>query len=78
MATSTIEDIEKKIKQLSRSEQLYLFERLAHQIRVDALNEQKTIEAQLTAMAFDPEIQLEIRKINSEFTGTELDGLVKV
>jgi len=78
MATSTIEDIEKKIKQLSRSEQLCLFERLAHQIRVDALNEQKTIEAQLTAMAFDPEIRLEIRKINSEFTGTELDGLVKV
>jgi hypothetical protein len=78
MATSTIEDIEKKIKQLSRDEQLCLFERLAHQIRGDALNKQKTIEAQLTAMAFDPEIQLEIRKINSEFTGTELDGLVKV
>lgn len=78
MATSTIEDIEKKIKQLPRSEQLCLFERLAHQLRGDALNKQKTIEAQLTAMALDPEIQLEIRKINSEFTGTELDGLVKV
>jgi len=78
MATSTIEDIEKKIKQLPRSEQLCLFERLAHQLRGDALNKQKTIEAQITAMAFDPEIQLEIRKINSEFTGTELDGLVKV
>ena len=78
MTTSTIEDIEKKIKQLSRSEQLCLFERLAHQIRGNASNEQKNIEAQLTAMAFDPEIQLEIRKINSEFTGTELDGLVKV
>ena len=78
MATSTIKDIEKKIKQLPRSEQLCLFERLAHQLRGDALNKQKTIEAQLTAMAFDPEIQLEIRKINSEFTGTELDGLVKV
>jgi len=46
--------------------------------RGEVLNKQKTIEAQLTAMAFDPEIQLEIRKINSEFTGTELDGLVKV
>lgn len=57
MATSTIEDIEKKIKELSRDEQLCLFERLAHQIRGDALNKQKTIEAQLTAMAFDPEIQ---------------------
>ena len=78
MTTSTIEDIEKKIKQLSRSEQLCLFERLAHQIRGNASNEQKNIEAQLTAMAFDPEIQLEIRKINSEFTGAELDGLVKV
>lgn len=78
MATATIEDIEKKIKQLSRDEQLCLFERLAHQIRGDVLNKQKTIEAQLTAMAFDPEIQREIRKINSEFTGTELDGLVKV
>lgn len=78
MATSTIEDIEKKIKELSRDEQLCLFERLVHQMRGDALNKQKTIEAQLTAMAFDPEIQLEIRKINSEFTGTELDGLVKV
>ena len=78
MATSTIEDIEKKIKQLSREEQFCLFERLAHQISGDVLNKQKTIEAQLTAMAFDPEIQREIRKINSEFTGTELDGLVKV
>lgn len=78
MATSNIEDIEKKIKELSRDEQLCLFERLAHKMRGDALNKQKTIEAQLTAMAFDPEIQLEIRKINSEFTGTELDGLVKV
>ncbi len=78
MATSTIEDIEKKINELSRDEQLCLFERLAHQIKGDVLNKQKTIEAQLTAMAFDPEIQREIRKINSEFTGTELDGLVKV
>ena len=78
MATSTIEDIEEKIKQLSRAEQLRLFERLAHQMRGDALNKQKTIEDQLAAMACDPEIQREIRKINSEFTGTELDGLVKV
>ena len=78
MAPSTIEDIEKKIMELSRDEQLCLFERFAHKMRGDALNKQKTIEAQLTAMAFDPEIQLEIRKINSEFTGTELDGLVKV
>lgn len=65
MATSTIEDIEKKIKELSRDEQLCLFERLAHQMRGNALNKQKTIEAQLTAMAFDPEIQLEIRKIEN-------------
>ena len=78
MATSTIEDIEKKFKQLSRDEQLCLFERLAHQIRGYVLNKQKTIEIQLTAMAFDPEIQREIRKINSEFAGTELDGFVKV
>ena len=41
MATSTIEDIEKKIKQLSREEQFCLFERLAHQLRGDVLNKQK-------------------------------------
>lgn len=78
MATSIIEDIEKKFKQLSRDEQLCLFERLAHQVKGEMLNRQKTMEAQLTAMASDPEIQREIRKINSEFTGTELDGLAKV
>jgi len=36
------------------------------------------MEAQLAAMAFDPEIQREIRKINSEFADTESNGLVKV
>ena len=41
MAPSTIEDIEKKIMELSRDEQLCLFERFAHKMRGDALNKQK-------------------------------------
>ncbi len=33
------------------------------------------IQAQLEAMANDPEIQREIRQIEAEFRSTELDGL---
>jgi len=36
------------------------------------------IEAQLEAMANDPEIQREIRAIQEEFAITELDGLNEV
>jgi hypothetical protein len=35
------------------------------------------IQAQLAAMAADPDIQREIRAIEAEFAGTELDGLDK-
>jgi hypothetical protein len=33
------------------------------------------IEAELDAMAADPDIQREIKQINAEFAGTEMDGL---
>ena len=52
MVISIIEDIEKNLSNYPEDEQLCLFERLAHQLRGEVLNKQKTIEAQLTAMAF--------------------------
>ena len=39
------------------------------------LEEPCTLENQLAAMAQDPEIQSELKKINNEFAITELDGL---
>ena len=33
------------------------------------------IQAQLVAMANDPDIQREIQQMNAEFSATELDGL---
>jgi len=77
MITSVFYDIERKISQLSRSEQLCLIERLAHQLRESIFEGQKNSEQQLAEMAVDPKIQIEVKKINVEFAYTQLDGLAK-
>ena len=67
--------IEKSIRGLSLTEQLWLMERLARRIRKSAQSECIPEEAQLAAMASDPEIQRELQRINEEFSSTEADGL---
>lgn len=71
---SIVRDLEEKISRLSTEEQFQLIERVS--IRIRAVNtSNKVIDAQLSEMAADPEIQKELREIENEFSSTEGDGL---
>lgn len=71
---SVVNDLEERISRLSTDEQLQLIDRVSHRIQtVNASN--KDIDVQLREMAADPEIQKELRDIESEFSPTEGDGL---
>ena len=63
---SNIKAIAKSIDALNLTEQLWLLEHMAHQIR---------IKNELVAMAQDPQIQAELIQIQEEFSVTEFDGL---
>lgn len=78
MGLSNLSQIEHKIIQLSREEQLLLVERIVHHLREENLKEESLLESQLAAMAADQDIQTELQKINEEFTITASDGLDKV
>jgi hypothetical protein len=54
---------------------LQLIERLVHRLRSRVSADQIAWEGDLAAMAADPEIQSELRKIDAEFRMTEGDGL---
>ena len=69
-----LSQIEERISQLSAEEQLWLIARVAQRLRA-RLTTQSPAEAQLVAMAADPEIQTELRTIAEEFAYTEADGL---
>ena len=79
MYLPVLSQIEKTIDHLSRKEQLWLIEQLAHRLREDTIKsdavEQATFETQLATMAKDPEIRAELQKIDREFAVTEADGL---
>ncbi len=71
---SIVRDLEEKISRLSTDEQMQLIERVSHRMR--AVNTSiRDVDAQLREMAADPEIQKELREIESEFSPTEGDGL---
>ena len=75
MATPAFSEIETEFARLSPEAQLSLLERLAHRARVAASGCRDTWEADLSAMAADPEIQRELSRMNAEFSVTEADGL---
>ena len=79
MRSPVLEQIEGMIRLLSREEQIWLIERLAHDLRESEaksrIPEQVTLKSQLAAIAADPEVQTELRKIEYEFSVTESDGL---
>ncbi|MEW5767172.1 MAG: hypothetical protein AB1797_06030 [bacterium] len=79
MPSPVLNQIEETISQLSRKEQLWLIEKLAHHLREGSIKrdlpEPSTFESQLMTMSSDPEIQAELKKINQEFAITEVDGL---
>ena len=80
MASSVLTEIENRLPFLSSEERLQLIERLTRlQREKDELRSarQSEFERSVEAMARDPQIQAEIKAINEEFAGTEMDGLEK-
>ncbi len=51
---------------------------LAQTISRQTLSTPDEMDAQLVAMAADPEIQRELAAIEAEFTGTKTDGLRRI
>lgn len=77
MATTALNEIESRFAQLSPEAQLSLLERLVHRVRAGLAGSRDIGEAELCAMAADPEMQRELHRINSEFSPAEADGLEK-
>ncbi len=80
MVSPNLLEIERSIRALPLEEQQWLLERLTRQVQERTLTAAKFadaayMEAQIKAMASDPDIQAEIAAINEEFAGTEMDGL---
>ena len=73
-APSLLNELEENIRRLPLDDQLLLIERVSHRIRND-ISGKMDIDAQLSKMAADPEIQKELQEIEQEFTATEQDGL---
>ena len=74
MPASVLSQIEERITQLPVDEQLWLIERVAQRLR-ESMRKQHALDAQLVAMAADPDVQRELHKMNEEFAVTESDGL---
>ncbi len=75
--------IECHLSVLSLEELEWLLERITRQLQEkkqisDKISDMKYMNAQLTAMATDLDIQSEIVSINNEFGFTEMDGLSKL
>ena len=75
MATPALSEIESEFARLSPEAQLSLLERLVHRARVAVSGRRDNWEANLSAMAADPEMQRELNRINAEFSAAEADGL---
>lgn len=67
MLAIILNEIEEKVSQLSREEQLWLIERLVRRLREDSKNQnsfdREFFDNQLVAMANDPEIQAALKQI---------------
>ena len=70
---SLIAEIEDQLNRLSTEEQWELLERLFRRLR--PRTSRPDWDADIVAMAADPDIQRELKAINDEFAITEMDGL---
>ena len=77
MAVSPVNEIESQFARLPTESQLSLLERLVHHLRQNLEAPQESWEAELSAMAADPQMQRELSRIDSEFNAAEADGLGK-
>lgn len=74
MAVSQLDLIMGEVQRLPANEQLQLIKRVVDLLEHPA--QPPRAEDELAAMAADPDIQRELRAIETEFAGTEMDGLV--
>jgi hypothetical protein len=77
MAVSPVNEIENEFARLPIKTQLSLLERLVHRLRESLETPQASWEAELSAMAADPQMQKELNRIDSELRAAEADGLGK-
>ncbi len=77
MGTPALNEIESEFARLSPETQLSLLERLVHRVCVGVSGRQDNWDAEVSAMAADPEMQRELSRINAEFRATEADGLAR-
>jgi capsule polysaccharide export protein KpsE/RkpR len=75
MNQNILSQIEDTFSQLSISEQLRLIERLVHRVHEQTQKQNADLDTQLAQMAADPQIQVELAKIEEEFSNAEADGL---
>ena len=75
MTPPALTDLEYEFARLSPEAQLSLLERLVHRTRVTVSDRRDSWDADLAAMAADPEMQRELHRIQAEFSVTEADGL---
>ncbi len=75
MTPPALSDLEYEFARLSPEVQLSLLERLLHRTWVTVSDRRDTWDADLAAMAADPEMQRELSCIKAEFDVTEADGL---
>lgn len=73
--TETVLNLEASIRELSRAEQLWLLERIAHWLRESETQEHARWVSSLDEMANDTDIQKENEQIAKEFAVAEMDGL---
>ena len=77
MAVSPVNEIESQFARLPAETQLGLLERLVHHLRQSLEAPRESWEAELSAMAADPQMQKELSCIESEFSTAEADGFWK-
>jgi hypothetical protein len=83
MNPPSLHQIEQMVSCLSDEEQLWLMERVIHNLRLSRRrnhsdSHEQTLEQQLVMMANDPAIQGELKAIDQEFAVTEMDGLTEL
>jgi hypothetical protein len=75
MNDSRLSQLEATVDGLSRSEQLWLMERLVQRIRQWSLPAPTLSDEEIARMAADPAIQRELNEIEREFALADSDGL---
>ncbi len=74
MTTSSLSQVKSLIEKLSFDDLIELLEHLSLRIR-SSVERQRHLEEDVIAMAFDPDIQRDLKLIEKEFLVTMSDGL---